>query len=53
MNIPSAAVGLPPTDGDEGAAVMVVTTDAPVPQRSSTRSSAGEGFLDGRTVALA
>ncbi|MBX5468472.1 MAG: phosphoglycerate dehydrogenase [Thermoleophilaceae bacterium] len=49
VNIVSAAVG-----AEEGApdAVMVVTTDAPVPQELVDRIVALDGFHDGRAVSL-
>jgi D-3-phosphoglycerate dehydrogenase len=53
INIASAAVGYEPEDGaDDGCAVMVVTTDGPVPQEVVDRLVAGDEFVDGRTVAL-
>ena len=56
LNIVSAAVGRQP-DADEAPtdgrlAAMVVTTDAPVPLEAVEEIVAGEGFVDGRTVAL-
>jgi len=53
VNIGSAAVGHSPAD-DKGdrPAVMIVTTDMPVPQSLVDEIIAGEDFLDGRTVAL-
>jgi D-3-phosphoglycerate dehydrogenase len=53
LNIGAAAVGHSPVDGDEGEAVMIVTTDTPVPQAVIDEIVAGEDFLDGRVVALA
>jgi D-3-phosphoglycerate dehydrogenase len=58
VNIDAAAVGHLPDEGDEGdddagLAVMVVTTDAPVPQSVVDEIVAGEGFEAGRAVALA
>jgi D-3-phosphoglycerate dehydrogenase len=49
VNINSAAVG-----AEEGAeqAVMVVTTDAPVPQTLIERIVALDGFYTGRAVSL-
>jgi D-3-phosphoglycerate dehydrogenase len=58
VNIDAAAVGrLPDEDddhdgGDTGLAVMVVTTDVPVPQSVIDDVVAGEGFDAGRAVAL-
>ena len=52
MNIASAAVGHVPDDGDEGVAVMVVTTDQAVGQDVIDAILATEGFLDGRAVSL-
>jgi D-3-phosphoglycerate dehydrogenase len=54
INISSAAVGRLPGDeaqGD-GIAVMIVTTDAPVPAAVVDEIVASDGFRDGRTVAL-
>jgi D-3-phosphoglycerate dehydrogenase len=55
VNIGAAAVGHHPDDGDEedGLAVMVVTTDVPVPQALVEEIVASDGFLAGRGVALA
>ena len=53
INIASAAVGYEPEDaGDDGCAVMVVTTDGPVPQDVVDRLLALDEFVDGRAVAL-
>ncbi|MBB4663691.1 phosphoglycerate dehydrogenase [Conexibacter arvalis] len=56
INIVSAAVGRTPGDDDgparDGNAVMVVTTDAPVPAEVVGEIVAGAGFLDGRAVTL-
>jgi len=52
INISSAAVGHTPDDGDEGLAVMVVTTDAAVPQAVVERIVGLDGFVAGRVVAL-
>lgn len=52
LNISAAAVGHAPADGEAGQAVMVVTTDAAVPQEVIDEIVAGEGFIDGRAVAL-
>ena len=54
INIASAAVGYEPEDSsDDGCAVMVVTTDRPVPQDVVDRLVGSEDFVDGRAVALA
>jgi D-3-phosphoglycerate dehydrogenase len=51
VNIESAAVGH--AQGEEGvSAVMVVTTDGPVPQAVVDVIVEGDGFTDGRTVSL-
>jgi D-3-phosphoglycerate dehydrogenase len=57
VNISSAAVGRQPDGHDAGGgdgalAVMVVTTDAPVPAQVIDEIVASDGFVDGRTVAL-
>ncbi len=55
INIVSAAVGRAPevAGADNGGlAVMVITTDVPVPARVLDELLAGEGFVDGRTVGL-
>ena len=54
INIVSAAVGRQNENepGEEGLAVMAVTTDAPVPQQVVEEIAAGEGFVEGRTVSL-
>jgi D-3-phosphoglycerate dehydrogenase len=54
VNIVSAAVGLRDADnGDDGGlAVMVVTTDDPVPQEVVDRIVALDGFLEGRSVSF-
>jgi D-3-phosphoglycerate dehydrogenase / 2-oxoglutarate reductase len=53
INIASAAVGYEPEDGaDDGCAVMVVTTDRPVPQEVVDRLVGSDEFVDGRAVAL-
>ncbi len=53
VNISSAAVGHHDPDGEGGEeAVMVVTTDGPVPQDVLEAILALNGFVDGRTVAL-
>jgi D-3-phosphoglycerate dehydrogenase len=53
INIGSAAVGYERDDGDDGCAVMVVTTDGPVPQEVVDSLLALDEFTDGRAVALA
>jgi D-3-phosphoglycerate dehydrogenase len=53
INISSAAVGHVPEDGDdEGYAVMVVTTDEPVPQAVVDAIVGLDGFVAGRAVSL-
>jgi D-3-phosphoglycerate dehydrogenase len=53
VNIGSAAVGHSPSNGDEQDAVMVFTTDVPVPQSLLDEIiSSSDDFIDGRTVAL-
>jgi D-3-phosphoglycerate dehydrogenase / 2-oxoglutarate reductase len=54
VNIGSAAVGhSPPNDGERHHAVMILTTDAPVPETLLREIVASaDNFLDGRTVAL-
>jgi D-3-phosphoglycerate dehydrogenase len=53
INIASAAVGYEPEDADDdGCAVMVVTTDRPVPQDVVDSILALDDFVDGRAVAL-
>jgi D-3-phosphoglycerate dehydrogenase len=52
INISSAAVGHVPEDGDEGLAVMVVTTDEPVPEAVIDQIVGLDGFVAGRAVAL-
>jgi D-3-phosphoglycerate dehydrogenase len=53
VNINSAAVGHVPEDGgDAGLAVMVLTTDAPVPQAVLDEILSGDGFFEGRFIAL-
>jgi D-3-phosphoglycerate dehydrogenase len=55
VNIASAAVGYGPEEegGEDGIAVMVVTTDQPVDQEVIDAILALDDFLDGRTVSLA
>jgi D-3-phosphoglycerate dehydrogenase len=55
INIVSAAVGRQPDDApqdDRSLAAMAITSDRPVPQEVVDEIVAGEGFVDGRTVAL-
>jgi D-3-phosphoglycerate dehydrogenase len=53
VNIISAAVGRGPDDeADSGDAVMVVTTDRPVPDQLLREIVAAEGFHAGRAVSL-
>jgi D-3-phosphoglycerate dehydrogenase len=58
INISSAAVGHQPArsdtspEGEAGLAVMVVTTDAPVPHEVIDEIAASDGFVDGRTATL-
>jgi D-3-phosphoglycerate dehydrogenase len=52
INISSAAVGHMPEDGEEGFAVMVVTTDEPVPEAVIEQIIGLDGFVAGRAVAL-
>jgi D-3-phosphoglycerate dehydrogenase len=55
INISSAAVGRQPGDDDGRRgelAVMVVSTDAPVPPGIVDEIAGSDGFLDGRVVAL-
>jgi D-3-phosphoglycerate dehydrogenase len=54
LNIGAAAVGHHPDgDGDDGLAVMVVTTDQAVPPALVQEIVASDGFVDGRGIALA
>jgi D-3-phosphoglycerate dehydrogenase len=54
VNIGAAAVGHAPDEGedDSGLAVMVVTTDVPVPREVVDQIAASEGFVAGKTVSL-
>lgn len=57
INIISAAVGRQPDDehedgGDDGTAVMAVTSDAPVAQAVVDEIVAGDGFVAGRAVTI-
>jgi len=53
INIGQMAVGRRPDDADDGHAVMVLTTDQPVPRDVLDEITALEGILDGRSVTLA
>jgi D-3-phosphoglycerate dehydrogenase / 2-oxoglutarate reductase len=54
VNINSAAVGHVPEDegGNGGLAVMVLTTDAPVPQSVLEEILSGQEFFEGRFISL-
>jgi D-3-phosphoglycerate dehydrogenase len=52
VNISQAAVGYQPAEGRKGTAVMIVTTDAPVPQDLVDEIVASDGFVGGRSVSL-
>jgi D-3-phosphoglycerate dehydrogenase len=52
INIISAAVGRRPQDGPGGGAVMLVTTDSPVPQEVVDGIASTDGFNAGRTINL-
>jgi D-3-phosphoglycerate dehydrogenase len=52
INISSAAVGHVPEDGDVDLAVMIVTTDEPVPDAVVEQIVSLDGFVAGRAVAL-
>ncbi len=53
VNIGSAAVGHAPDNGDDQHAVMILTTDVPVPQQLVDEIIASsDTFIDGRTVAF-
>jgi D-3-phosphoglycerate dehydrogenase / 2-oxoglutarate reductase len=53
VNINAAAVGhVPEEGGNGGIAVMVLTTDAPVPEAVLDEILSGDGFFDGRFVTL-
>jgi D-3-phosphoglycerate dehydrogenase len=53
VNIGSAAVGHSPANAEgQRPAVMIVTTDVPVPQDLLDEITAGEEFVEARTVAL-
>jgi D-3-phosphoglycerate dehydrogenase len=51
VNIDSSVVGHQP-DGKDDLAVMLVTTDAPVPTAVIDEIVALDGFVDGRSVTL-
>jgi D-3-phosphoglycerate dehydrogenase len=53
INIGSAAVGHSPKNGDNDHAVMVLTTDGPVPQPLIDEiTTSWDDFVEGRTVSL-
>jgi D-3-phosphoglycerate dehydrogenase / 2-oxoglutarate reductase len=52
INIISAAVGRRPEGAAGGGAVMLVTTDSPVPQEVVDGIAATDGFHAGRTISL-
>ena len=53
LNIAAAAVGHQPEDAsDDGCAVMVVTTDQPVPQAIIDQLVASDDFVEGKAVSL-
>jgi D-3-phosphoglycerate dehydrogenase len=53
VNINSAAVGhVPENGGNGGVAVMVLTTDAPVPETVLEEILSGDAFFEARFVAL-
>ena len=52
VNIVSAAVGRATTNGADGEAVMVLTTDAPVPRDVVDAMVATDGFTGGRAITL-
>ena len=53
VNIVSAAVGRNPEPSENGGdAVMVITTDAPVPRGVIDQITSEDGFVAGRTVTL-
>jgi D-3-phosphoglycerate dehydrogenase / 2-oxoglutarate reductase len=52
INIISAAVGRRADDAPGGGAVMLVTTDSPVPQDVVDEIVTGDGFNAGRTISL-
>jgi D-3-phosphoglycerate dehydrogenase len=52
VNIVSAAVGRRPDEDSDGEAVMIVTTDAPVPAEVLASLVTGADFFDARTVSL-
>ena len=52
INIGAAAVGHVPQDTDDDCAVMVVTTDQPVPRDVVDELVRSEGFVEGKAVSL-
>ncbi|HEY3187963.1 MAG TPA: ACT domain-containing protein, partial [Solirubrobacteraceae bacterium] len=52
LNIGAAAVGHLAQDADEDCAVMVVTTDQPVPREVVDELVRSEGFVEGKAVSL-
>ena len=52
VNISSAAVGHHGQDEEPAEAVMIVTTDAPVPQDIVDQIVSEDGFVAGRTITL-
>jgi D-3-phosphoglycerate dehydrogenase len=52
INIGAAAVGHQPQDTDDDCAVMVVTTDQPVPREVVDGLVRSEGFVEGKAVSL-
>jgi D-3-phosphoglycerate dehydrogenase / 2-oxoglutarate reductase len=53
VNINAAAVGhVPENGGNSGSAVMVLTTDGPVPDAVLEEILSVDGFFEGRYVAL-
>jgi D-3-phosphoglycerate dehydrogenase len=52
VNIISAAVGLDQAESETQAAVMVVTTSAPVPQEIVDQIVESDGFVDGAAVSI-
>jgi D-3-phosphoglycerate dehydrogenase len=52
INISSMAVGRVPEGADSGGAVMVVTSDAPVPDDLVSEIAGSDGFVAGRAIAL-
>lgn len=50
INISSAAVGRQPPGVEDGLAVMVVTTDSPIPSDLIDKIVANEGFIAGKAI---